>query len=139
MRLATAVIALSFLQPTAADAATKASPDCSGKDRWPASSAYGALKNAGMAGPTDVAFDQTAVRRLSSEKIGTDLYRQVHLVTFFKKAGAAIQVITVSDASHAECSMGNVQVFVISRQLGDAPDRKPPSIAPSVMSRAAPR
>jgi hypothetical protein len=92
-------------------------PDCTCNDCWPASMAYVHLKDADLAGPQTLDFKKTKVKRLASEKIGDDLYRQIHLVTFKEKNGGTINVITVSDASFEECSMSDVEVYVVSRKL----------------------
>ena len=108
-------IVLSFV-PRFADAS---SPDCSGPNNWASNMAYVHLKNAGLLQPETTDFAKTQVTRLASEKIGKDLYRQVHQVTFAKTSMDKISVVTVSDASHEECSMSRVDVFVISQELGD--------------------
>lgn len=94
------------------------SPDCTGVDRWPASMAFGYLKNAGLTDNARLDFSKTQVTRIASEKIGKDLYRQVHKVRFTERSGATIDVITVNDASSEECSLGGVEVYVIARRLG---------------------
>jgi hypothetical protein len=94
-------------------------PDCTGPSRWPATMALVQLKNAGITSPEKIVPERTTVVRLATEALGNGLYRQVHLVTFVERSGKAIQVITVSDASFEECSMSEVRVFVISRQLGN--------------------
>jgi len=38
--------------------------------------------------------------------------------TLAERSGRTIEVITVSDASHEECSLGDVAVFVVSQRLG---------------------
>lgn len=94
--------------------ALAASPDCSGTNSWATQMAAVHLKNAGIVG-----FDASGATtvRVASEKIGKDLYRQVHHVTF--KGGAkTIEVLTVNNASHEECSMTGVDVYVISQHLG---------------------
>jgi hypothetical protein len=63
-------------------------------------------------------FTKTKTMRLASEPIGKDLYRQVHRVTFTEKSGKLIDVITVSSASREECSMGEVDAFLVSKQPG---------------------
>lgn len=57
--------------------------------------------------------------RLASEKTGKDLYRQIHKVIFTDKLGNTIEVITINDASQVECSVGGVEVFVVSKEFGD--------------------
>jgi hypothetical protein len=94
------------------------SPDCSGPDRWASNMAFTHLKNAGLLQSETTDFVKTKVTRLASEKIGPDLYRQVHRIVFTKKSGESVVVITVNDASHQECSMSDVTVFVVSQQLG---------------------
>jgi hypothetical protein len=101
----------------AAGTAFAKDPDCTGTDAWPASMAFVHLKNAGLTNNDKVVFDKTKVTRVASEKIGKDLYRQVHRVQLTEKSGNAIEVITVNDASSVECSMGDVGVFVVSRHL----------------------
>jgi hypothetical protein len=93
-------------------------PDCSGPGRWPAAMVHVHLKNAGMVTNDEIDFDKTTSVRVASEKIGKDLYRQVHRVRYTKKDGSVIEAITVSNASHQECSMSDVQVFVVARVLG---------------------
>jgi len=82
--------------------------------------AFGALKNAGITNNDKVDFTKTKTVKLASEKIGKDLYRQVHLVTFAEKSGQTIEAITRNDASSEECSMSGVEVYVVSRRLGEA-------------------
>lgn len=65
-----------------------ADPDCAGVERWPA----GIITN------DKVDWAKTKTVRLASERVGKDLYRQVHRVTFTEGSGNTIEVITVSDA-----------------------------------------
>ncbi len=99
--------------------AVAGSPDCAGVNNWATSMAFAHLKNAGLISNEVTVFSKTRTIRLASEKIGKDLYKQVHLVSFTEKSGNTIEVITVNDASHEECSMSDVDVFVISRHLGN--------------------
>jgi hypothetical protein len=92
-------------------------PDCTGKERWPASMAYVQLKNEGVLTPEKTLHSKTKVSRLVSEQIGKDLFRQVHEITFFEKSGKEVQVMTVSDSSQEECSMGEVTVYQVFRKL----------------------
>lgn len=93
-------------------------PNCTGVGSWPASMAFSHLRNAGLTNFDGVDFAKTQVVRLASEQIGKDLYRQLHDITFTEKSGAVIEVITMNDASHEECSMSGVDVFVVARHLG---------------------
>ncbi len=81
--------------------------------------AFVELKNAGITTNDELDFDKTRTVRLASEKIGKDLYRQIHLVTFTQKSGETIKVITNNDASNEECSMSSVEVYIISTHLGE--------------------
>jgi hypothetical protein len=111
---AIAVAAACFIAPICNAAKT---PDCTGPEHWPASIAYTQLKNAGVLSPETVNFDRVRSVRVASEKIEADLWRQVHRVRFPLKNGKVVQVLTVSDASSEECSMGDVQIYVVSRYL----------------------
>jgi hypothetical protein len=89
-------------------------PDCSGTEGWPTSMAYVHLKDAGMTIP-GIDFSKTKTVRLASERIGDDRYRQIHEITFVRKDGSELKVITSNIASHEECSMSGVEVFVVSK------------------------
>jgi hypothetical protein len=108
-------IILLILSPSLA---LTADPDCTGVDRWPTKMAFVHLKNAGLTDNNKLDFTKTKTIRLASEKIGKDLFRQVHYIIFTEKSGNAIEVITSNEASNEECSMSGVDVFVISRHLG---------------------
>lgn len=99
-------------------ASTAESPDCAGVERWPTVMAFVHLKNAGITDNDKLDFSKTATRRLASEKISLDLYRQIHHIIFTEKSGNAIEVITSNVASNEECSMSGVIVFVIKQRLG---------------------
>jgi hypothetical protein len=94
------------------------SPDCAYPEGWASSMAFSYLRDDGVAG---IDFTKTKIKEIASEKIGEDLYRQVHLVTFFKNTGEKVVVMTVNDASHDECSIGLVDVYVVSKKIGGAP------------------
>ena len=112
------VLTLLFLVTLAVSAAAS-NPSCDGVNNWAASMAFGHLKNARIIFNESTDFTKTKVVRLASEKIGRGLYRQVHRVTFTETSGKTIDVITINDASHEECSMSGVEVFVVSRHLGN--------------------
>jgi len=106
-------------------------PDCTGADRWPANSAFVALKNAGLTDNTKIDFPRTTVIRIASEALGKGVYRQVHLVTFTERGGTTLRVITVNDASRSECSESGVEVFVVSQRLGESITRQSTETKPS--------
>jgi hypothetical protein len=80
--------------------------------------AFAHLKNAGLTDNSQTDPTKAVAIRLASEKIGTDLYRQVYRITFHTNSGNDIEVITSSNASSEECSMSDVDVFVVSQHLG---------------------
>lgn len=92
-------------------------PACNGVNNWAAMMAFAQLKNAGITNNDNINFGLTRVKRIASEKIGDDLYRQVHLVTYIEKTGREIEVITTNDASNEECSMSDVQIYVVEKKL----------------------
>ena len=94
-------------------------PNCTSPDAWPGGMAFTHLKNAGLLGDQAVDASKTRVRLIASEKIGKDLFRQVHLVDFSIKTGEQLSAITVNEVSSQECSMSNVDVYLVSKQLGN--------------------
>lgn len=85
--------------------------------------AFVTLKNQGITDNDKVDFSKTQAVKLASEKIGKDkdhhedLYRQVQSVKFTEKSGNVIEIITINDATQSECSMGSVEVYVISKHV----------------------
>ena len=112
------MLAISIPAITQSQAEKAHGPDCSGS--WPTNMAFVHLKNAGLADNYSIDFSKTKTVRLASEKVGKDLWHQVYHVTFTKKSGDAIDAIAVHDASHEECSMTGVEVFVVSKHLPEA-------------------
>ena len=106
-----------------AAAASSGNPDlgCSGPDNWAAGSAYAHLKNAGLVAPETVDFPKVRVVLLAQQKIGKDLYRQIHEITYPLKSGLVVRVVTTSNASSEECSMSSVKIRVVGQTLGGYP------------------
>ncbi len=119
MKLAAGLLAVMFSFPVFAK-----SPDCTGVERWPANLVESAVVDSGFADRDALDYNKTKVVRLASEKIGKDLYRQVHRVTFVKKSGESMMGIVLNDASHDECSMAGGDVYLISKFVGDTPEPK---------------
>jgi len=80
--------------------------------------AFVLLKNADITTTSKIDFSKTKTVRLASEKIGKDLYHQVYDVMFTEYSGRPIEAIAVHDASHEECSMTGVELFVVAQHLG---------------------
>lgn len=94
-------------------------PDCTHPNAWPSGMAFTYLKNAGVLRSEEVDFTKTSVARLASERVGKNLYRQVHLVRFMKTTGEQVSAIAVNEVSRQECSMSGVDVYLVSQHLGD--------------------
>ncbi len=94
-----------------------AAPDCTGRDRYQAVTAFVHLKNAGLTDNAKIDFTKTKVTRLASEKVSARLFRQVHRVVFTEHSGKQIEVITVNDVSFEECSETSFDVFVVSQHF----------------------
>jgi hypothetical protein len=90
-------------------------PDCSGTGDWPTMSTFSRLKFLGIA--DDVLTAKTRTTRIASEKIGKDLYRQVHRITFTEVSGKTVEAIVVNNVSSEECSMSSVEIFMVSKHL----------------------
>jgi hypothetical protein len=112
----TIAISASIMLAAPAFAATTSPTQCVS---WPKNIAEVKLKNAGIADPAKLDESKTRAVRIASQKIGRDLYRDVYDITFHEKGGTVIEVITSSEASSSECSMGSVDVYVVSRKLAD--------------------
>jgi hypothetical protein len=93
------------------------SPDCAGKGNWTASMVFVAMKNAKLLTNDQVDFDRTEVTRLASEQVKKGLWRQIHLVRYYRKDGTYLEAVAVNDASNDECSMSEVRTLVISEEL----------------------
>ncbi|MCF6337146.1 MAG: hypothetical protein L3J84_04230 [Gammaproteobacteria bacterium] len=93
-------------------------PECSGVERWATNMAFVHLKNSGITSNESLDFNKTKTTRLASEKMGNNLYVQIHFIVFIEKSGKKIKVITRNMASNEECSMSDVEVFVISKVIG---------------------
>jgi hypothetical protein len=63
-------------------------PDCVGPEGWATSMAFVHLKKANLTNNEALDFTKTKTVRLASEKLGKDLYRQIHHITFTEKSGA---------------------------------------------------
>ena len=92
--------------------------ECAKPNSWAASMAQTHLKNAGLLKNEEIDFAKTEVSLLASEKKDRVLYHQIQKIVFSKKNGGKISAITENDASSEECSMSNVKVYLLDRELG---------------------
>jgi len=92
-------------------------PDCVRKNSWAVNMALGYMKNNRIITPQEINHEKTTILRLSSEKKENGIFRQVHYIVFTTKSDLIIKVITVNDASFEECSMSDVAVFLIEKEL----------------------
>lgn len=92
-------------------------PDCSGPDRYAASTAFAVLKNAGVVTNGNVDFTRVKSAAIVSERIGKDLWRQLFRVSFPLKSGRHVEALVISDASAEECSMSEPQIFLVSKSF----------------------
>jgi hypothetical protein len=98
---------------------------CSSIHSFATSTAYVVLKNSGAVSPKNIDYDKTKTVLLSTQKISDDLYKEIHHITFFKKDGETIEVITVNDTSSEECSMSGVDIYLIDKKISN--DYRPKS------------
>ncbi len=93
--------------------------NCSGIENFAASISYVVLKNTNNIDVDNLIYDKTKVVLISSEKIGDDLYKDVHHITFFLKNDEKVEVITINDSSSEECSMAGGDVYLIKSKISD--------------------
>ncbi len=88
------------------------SPDC---HSWPMNMAEAWLKNSGIVDITHLDESKTEVKLLASEPKGKNRYTQIYRFIFHGKDGKTYQVITNSDASNEECSISQVDSYLVSQ------------------------
>jgi hypothetical protein len=110
-------IALAGLACIAAASVPKNGPDCSGPEHYPASVAFGAMKNERLLTNYNVLWKQVRSRTIASQQIGKNLWRQVFKVTYPLTTGRSVQAVVVEEVSTDECSMSEPQIYLISKAL----------------------
>ncbi|GMQ48570.1 hypothetical protein VB10N_35690 [Vibrio sp. 10N] len=88
-------------------------PDCDSPQSWAATMAYVQLTNSDINLKEKINPNSTVVTLLASEKIGEDIYRQIHHVDFKLHTGEVITVITSNEATSEECSYSGVDVYEV--------------------------
>ncbi|PIT52510.1 hypothetical protein [Snodgrassella alvi] len=102
------IILLSIL-PTLSFAKT---PDCY---NWPMNMSKAWLKNANITNIYNLDESKTKITLLASEKKKDGLYTQVYHFVFYDKKGNSYEVITKNEASDDECSMSDVDSYLIAK------------------------
>lgn len=102
-----------------AQASDRDGPDCAS---WPTNMAEVQLKNLGRLNLAQVDLSGIKAERLTSQSSGHDdygkvIYRQIHDIRFPLKDGREVRVVTDSKSSDTECSIGTVDVYVVSRMI----------------------
>jgi hypothetical protein len=103
-------------------------PDCTSANQYPAQMAQSQLNAAGLFDTLHVDFTKTTVSRVSSQKVGRDLYRQVHDVRFIKTDGSVIEAIVVGTVSSEECGGSQFDVYLVSHKIELPPSEYDPSV-----------
>jgi hypothetical protein len=87
-------------------------PDCY---NWPMNMTKGWLKNANITNIYNLDESKTKITLLASEKKKKDLYIEIYHFVFFDKQGNTYEVITQNEASQEECSISDVNSYLISK------------------------
>ena len=91
-------------------------PDCYS---WPMNMSEVWLKNAGIVDIKNLDESKTKITLLASEKKAKGLYTQIYHFIFYDEKGNSYEIITNSDASYEECSMSDVDVYLISKLISN--------------------
>ena len=91
-------------------------PDCYS---WPMNMSEVWLKNAGVVDIKNLDESKTKITLLASEKKAKGLYTQIYHFIFYDEKGNTYETITKNDASYKECSMSDVDVYLISKLISD--------------------
>lgn len=109
--------------------ADDAVPPCFGPDNYATQVALSALVNAGRVADASAFYrsdgapygletgllDAERIGRISGPALArTDLFRQIAKITVHTRAGAVFSMITISETTHAECSMAAPTVVLVS-------------------------
>ena len=89
-------------------------PDC---DSWPMNISEGWLQNAGIVDVINLDESKTKITLLASEKKAKGLYTQIYHFIFYDSIGNSYEIITNNDASYKECSMSDVDIYLISKRV----------------------
>ncbi|PIT59933.1 hypothetical protein [Snodgrassella alvi] len=82
---------------------------------WPMNMTKAWMQNAGIVEIENLNESKTKITLLASEKKGKDLYTEIYHFIFFDKQGNSYQVITKNEASREECSISDVDSYLVSK------------------------
>lgn len=82
---------------------------------WPENMAETWLKNKHIVDISQLNPAQTKISLLASEKKANGVNTDIYHFVFFDRKGNKYEVITRSDSSQEECSMSEVDIFLISQ------------------------
>jgi hypothetical protein len=88
-------------------------PDC---HNWPMNMTEMWMRSAGIVDFKNLNIPKTKITLLASEKKGKDLYTQIYYFVFYDQKGKSYEVITKNEASYEECSMSQVNSYLISKR-----------------------
>jgi hypothetical protein len=88
-------------------------PDC---HNWPMNMTEMWMRSAGIVDFKNLNIPKTKITLLASEKKGKDLYTQIYYFVFYDQKGKSYEVITKNEASYEECSMSQVNSYLISKK-----------------------
>ena len=91
--------------------------DCSYLHNYAENISYLKLKDQKLINPDSVIENKTKSILIASEKINKNLYKDVHLITFFLKNNTTIKVIAINNSSPEECSMSDVDIYLIKSKI----------------------
>ena len=87
-------------------------PDCY---TWPMNMTEVWLKNSNIVDILDLDESKTQITQLASQEIEKGLYNQIYHFVFYDKKGNSYEVITQNNASDEECSMSQVNHYLVSQ------------------------
>lgn len=82
---------------------------------WPMNITEGWLKRSGIIDISDLDEPKTEVKLLASQRKAHNLHTNIYRFVFHAKDGRKFEVITQNDASDEECSMSEVNSYLVSK------------------------
>jgi hypothetical protein len=82
---------------------------------WPMNMTLAWMKNENIVDIRKLDESKTKITQLVSEEIKKGVYTQIYNFVFYDTHGNSYQVITKSQASYEECSISDVNKYLISK------------------------